>query len=250
MRQLVAPRKVLVYLASSVEANRNEIAKALHLSYARIHGSVPLSLKRRLIKCEETAKSRAGLPIMTCSLTLKGLVLALHDQPELWKNIDDIVLKHRLIGPLVFKKWDQFVKAGARNVVLSRLKRAFGKLAQAHIAPFTERQYGADDVEYIDGNVLGMDIVFFGQVFSESEITSFITVLSTDTELESFVIKHNEEDIKSTTWLLENKKAYDSAIQQNRPELFLSKLEHHAPLPKVWEKDVPLKGRGKGKGRR
>jgi hypothetical protein len=250
MRKATAPSKVLELLAKQPGLTRYNIAIKSKLSHSRIHESVQLLIKTRLIKGTIVGKPRAGHTILACSLTLKGLVLALHDQPELWKDIDDIVLKHRLIGPLVFKKWDQFVKAGARNVVLSRLKRAFGKLAQAHIAPFTERQYGADDVEYIDGNVLGMDIVFFGQVFSESEITSFITVLSTDTELESFVIKHNEEDIKSTTWLLENKKAYDSAIQQNRPELFLSKLEHHAPLPKVWEKDVPLKGRGKGKGRR
>jgi hypothetical protein len=169
---------------------------------------------------------------MTCSLTLKGLVLALHDQPELWKNIDDIVLKHRLIGPLVFKKWDQFVKAGARNVVVFRLKDAINSRAKAYDYP-PDREYGADDIEYIDDRVLRMDTVFVGEVFSGGEIASFISVLSTDPDLESFVIEHNKEDIKSTAMLLEEQKAYDEAIRQNRPELFLSKLKHRAPLPEV-----------------
>lgn len=209
------------------------MAKALHLSYARIHGSVPLLLKRRLIKCEETGKSRAGLPIMTYSLTLKGLVITLYEQPELWKEIDDIVLKHKLMGPLVFKKWDQFVKAGARKVVLSRLRIPIGYEAQAYYArPTYYREFDANDIEYIDNHVLRMDNAFILGVFSEEEIASFISVLSTDPELESFVIKHNNKNIKSTAWLLENQKAYGRAIRENRPELFLSKLEHRDPLQK------------------
>lgn len=249
MRKATAPSKVLELLAKQPELIRYGIARKSKLSHSRIHESVKLLIKNGLIKGTIVGKSHAGHTILACSLTLKGLVIALHDRPKLWKNIDDIIWNTD-DSPLVFKKWDQFVKAGARNVVLSRLKRAFSKLAQAHIAPFTERQYGADDIEYIDDNVLCMDTVFVGGVFSEAEITSFITVLSTDPDLESFVIKHNKEDIKSTAMLLEEQKAYDVAIRQNRPELFLSKLEHYAPLPEVWEKDVPLKGRGKGKGRR
>ena len=61
------------------------------------------------------------------------------------------------------------------------------------------------------------------------------------------MVEHDKKDIEFTAQLLEDKRTYDSAIQQNRPELFLSRLPNRGPLQGVkitnLVRDVPRRGR-------
>lgn len=124
MRRLIAPDKIVRFLLEVGEANKYEIAKGAHLSYSRIHESIPKLMKTNLIKSRETGKSRAGLIVIAYRLTLKGLAAALQDNPEGWKRIDDVASKHMVLLPLIFDKLDYFIKTGHRNFIVRRLRDA------------------------------------------------------------------------------------------------------------------------------
>jgi hypothetical protein len=255
MRRLTAPGKVAEFLAINPEKNKYQIAKETGLSYSRVHESIEGSKKEKnpgleklgFVKAKVSEKTRAGLDKKTYTLTLKGLVNVLYYRKDVWNKIDTVISQYESLGPLTFRKWNHFVKAGARKFLISRLENTVRAAALLdYVSP--ERRYGKEAVMVIDRSVLTMEpllaiqSVSIEKAVSKKEISAWIRALSTDSELASYVRKQNEKLIESTAWALEYQKAYDQALQQNRPELFLSKIKHHAPRSQGGE------GKGKKKG--
>ena len=132
MRHPIAPDKIVRFLLEKGEANRYEMNKGIHLSYSRIHESIPKLLKSGLIEEKKVGKSRAGLTITAYRLTLEGLAVALRYNPEKWKEIDVIADGHKTLLPLIFGKWDYFsLRPKFKLYIIKKLRASLEVCADA-----------------------------------------------------------------------------------------------------------------------
>lgn len=132
MRRLIAPDKIVRYLLEKGEANRYEMNKGIHLSYSRIHESIPKLLKSGLVEERKVGKSRAGLTVTAYKLTLEGLTVTLRYNPEKWEEIDVIADRHKTLLPLIFGKWNYFsLKSKFKRYIIKKLKAQLEVCADA-----------------------------------------------------------------------------------------------------------------------
>jgi len=79
------------------------------------------TVERALIFLETNGLIKIGTPQggrrkMGCDLTTAGLFRLLDaDLPEVWKNLDTILSRHGSKVPLIFGKWNKFIKDGVAN---------------------------------------------------------------------------------------------------------------------------------------
>ena len=75
----------------------------------------------RLSRTEESKKGGKNRNIFT--LTRRGLHLALTGE-KVWENIDGVARNYADELPLIFGKWDFFIKKGLRDTIIARLQAA------------------------------------------------------------------------------------------------------------------------------
>lgn len=120
--------EILVYLACNREKNKWEIKEALKKSYSNIFKTIPKMLANNLIRVSKTEPGNKNpkIKVEYYELTHSGLLTALQALEETgsWKHIDTIAGNYKEMEPLLFGKWNFFIKKGIRNLIIQRLRAA------------------------------------------------------------------------------------------------------------------------------
>jgi len=114
------PSKILSYLALKKHGNRYEISKCQNLSYSWTHTLIKRLLKQGFIREEEREKAPTGLEKCSYTLTIAGVIKVLAHKP-IYNKIDLVAKNYAHMFPLVFGKWDFFIKEDKRDAAIRRI---------------------------------------------------------------------------------------------------------------------------------
>jgi predicted transcriptional regulator len=229
MRKFITPscRKILAFFALEEGAkNKYEIAKKTGLSHSRVHESVRMLKNFGLVKGEETGKARTGLPIVSYSLTLKGLLEALVPQEELWEltKIKKIATNHQQLLPLVFGEWGYFSQAKVEQILANHLRWAmeneYREYPLGKWSPTTEEEPIMDRITF--------DTLFPYPIYiiheSKEQVNVWLNALANNSRIGRWVTKKIEEREKGYSFTLKFFNAARKSIQQKNTEFFFKFL--------------------------
>lgn len=114
---------ILELLTKEGPLNKYEIEKRLNIDHKTVYNIIKDLKDLGHIKVIRTEKSRVGLPIEFYDVNFLGLAALFQGEREV--DMRHIAAKYRNFLPLVFGKWDHFVKLEAEEVAKDLLKESF-----------------------------------------------------------------------------------------------------------------------------
>lgn len=229
--------KILAFLSIEGEGTRYQIVKKIGLSNSRVYEGIKKLETEGFVKSEKTGDARTGLPIKTYTITPKGLIKFLCDQPVFLGRLDEIASKHGSSLPLLFGKLNHFTQTGVKEFIIDTLKENLGPEPKK---PTTEPRFlsvlSAQGLwRFISEKEFAKRItneILFSWLSSKAsakkERITWINALAADPELKSYAISCLKEKKKKYDEFAEFHEGAIEAIDQNRPELFekiVKKLE-------------------------
>jgi len=123
--------QILEVLALEKEFAQYDLPKRIGKNYRTVLRHVHNLTEEGLIQVSRTEESKKGGKDRNIfTLTCRGLRLALTGDElgltgeKVWENIDDIARNYADELPLIFGKWDFFIKKGLRDTIIARLQAA------------------------------------------------------------------------------------------------------------------------------